>query len=503
MKLKVQSMFIIGLSMILFLAFLILVTRPMLIKDAVELDHHSIEMNMKSFKNYINREKDRLNRLSIDWAVWDDTYEFINGESTNYIERNLVSSNFPNLNIAYMLFFDNRTQYVYGKGVKPVDSELKDFIQNLILTNDYQEEAYIVRTPRGLAFVDVEKVFPSNGEGPSNGSFVTIRFIDKKFITLLEKELSINVIGYDHVSRITPPSNEIQTVNNHKLQGSLYLNEVNSGEYSQFVLEHNREYYLQKSAGINNLFITFLIMILLFIAVIYVLLDRLILSRVTTLSMQLRAIQKSKNISNRLSHSRNNKDEIYVLERAVNGMLYSLEESQDEIKRLAYQDFLTSLPNRYRLQHDFDFFVQSSEKIAVLFLDLDGFKGINDSFGHAAGNLLLIEVANRLTTLIDDEAGMVSRIGGDEFIILIQDKDRIELQEFGQLITKTISEPYTVNEMEMQITTSLGISQMPEDGHSFEELVNHADTAMYESKRNGKNQIAFYNNEEQIQLVFD
>lgn len=484
--------------MILFLAFLMLVTRPMLIKDAVQQDHHGIEMDLNMFKNYIDTEKDRLNRLSIDWAVWDDTYQFVNGKSTNYIERNLASSNFPNLNLAYMLFYDNKNHYVYGKGIDRVDTKLKDYIQNLIVTNDYQEEAFIARTPRGLAFVDVEEVYKSNGEGNSNGNFVAIRFIDETYLSFLENELSLNVIGYNRVSRVNPPPDEIQTVSNEKLHGTLYLNEVKAGEYSQFVLEHNRDYYLQKSADINNLFLTFLIMIFLFIAVLYVLLDRLILSRVTTLSMQLRAIQKSKNISYRLSHSRKSKDEIYVLERAVNEMLYSLEESQDEIKRLAYQDYLTSLPNRYRLQHDYDVFVESSEKIAVLFLDLDGFKGINDSFGHAAGNLLLIEVANRLKSVIDEETGMVSRIGGDEFIILIQNKNRSELEEFGKLITETISEPYLVNDMLMQITTSLGISQMPEDGLTFEELVNHADTAMYESKRNGKNQFAFYQNEKQV-----
>jgi diguanylate cyclase (GGDEF)-like protein len=185
-------------------------------------------------------------------------------------------------------------------------------------------------------------------------------------------------------------------------------------------------------------------------------------------------------------------DEIYILERTVNEMLFSLEESHGEIKRLAYHDYLTALPNRYRLQNDFDSFVQSSERIAILFLDLDGFKDVNDTYGHAAGNLLLKEVANRLTTIMVNESGMVSRIGGDEFIVLIQHRNRQELTELGDLITQSISKPYPINEMELQITTSLGISQLPEDGHTFEELVNHADSAMYDSKRNGKNQTAFY-----------
>jgi diguanylate cyclase (GGDEF)-like protein len=491
-KLKVQSMFIICLSMILFFTFLILVTRPLLMKNAVLLDQVKMENDMEMFENYIETEKEYLNRLSLNWAARDETYEFINNINQNYIERNLLGDAFENFEIAYMFFFDRNNKYIYGKGIEPINWEFKTSIQDLIKVHDYQENAFIVRTTRGLAFVDVEPVFRNNGKGISNGNFVMIRFIDKKFLTSVENELAIDLVKYDQVTRAKPPSYETRIVNDKELQGTLYLSEEKADEYSQFVLQHKREYYLEKSKSINELFVIFFTMILLFIFLIYVLLDHLIVSRVSRLSKQLRSIQKSKDISNRLSHSRKSKDEIYILERTVNEMLFSLEESHDEIKRLAYHDYLTLLPNRYRLQNDFDFFVESSERIAVLFLDLDGFKVINDTYGHAAGNLLLIEVANRLTAIMKNEPGMVSRIGGDEFIVLIRNKDRQELAVIGELITQTISEPYLINEMEMQITTSLGISQLPEDGHTFEELVNHADSAMYKSKRNGKNQTAFY-----------
>lgn len=493
-------MFIICLSMILFFTFLMLVTRPLLMKNAVQLDQVGMEMDMEMFENYIETEKDHLNRLSLNWAIRDDTYEFINNVNPKYIGRNLLGDTFENLEIGYIFFFDRNDQYLYGKGIDTIDWAFKQSIHEFIKTHEYQENAFIVRTTRGLAFVDVEPVFRSNGKGISNGNVVMIRFIDKSFLTSLEKELAIDLVKYDQVTRVKRPSYEIRNENDEKLQGTLYLTEAKVGEYSQFTLEHNREYFLEKSKSINELFVTFFIMILLIFFLIYVLLDRLIVSRVTTLSQQLREIQKTKDISNRLSYSRKSKDEIYILERTVNEMLFSLEESHDEIKRLAYHDYLTSLPNRYRLQNDFESFVQSSERIAVLFLDLDGFKAVNDTYGHASGNLILKEVANRLTTIMENESGMVSRIGGDEFIVLIQHKDRQELAEIGDLITQTISEPYHINEVEMQITTSLGISRLPEDGHTFEELVDHADSAMYESKRNGKNQTAFYSKQESSPL---
>lgn len=159
MKLKVQSMIIICLSMILFFTFLMLVTRPLLMKNAVQLDQVGMEMDMEMFENYIETEKDHLNRLSLNWAVRDDTYEFINNANQNYIEQNLVDDTFENLEIAYMFFFDKNDQYLFGKGKDTIDWAFKQSIHDLVNTNDYQKNAFIVRTTRGLAFVDVERVF--------------------------------------------------------------------------------------------------------------------------------------------------------------------------------------------------------------------------------------------------------------------------------------------------------------------------------------------------------
>ena len=97
-------MFIIGVSMILFLAFLMLVTRPLLIRDGDHLDRERLNLNMDMVENYFTSEKEQLNRLSLDWAIWDDSYEFIEGNDNNYIERNLMDATFGNLEIAYCYF---------------------------------------------------------------------------------------------------------------------------------------------------------------------------------------------------------------------------------------------------------------------------------------------------------------------------------------------------------------------------------------------------------------
>lgn len=494
MKLKVQTLLIIGTSMVLFLAFLMLVTRPLLIRDGDHLDRERLELKMDMVHNYFESQKEGLNRISLDWAVWDDTFEYVDGNDRNYVERNLMDATFDNLEIMYMLFYDKNNQYINGSGIEPIDSSMKQTMQTLIDNTKDQELPFLTSTPKGLALIDIEKIYPSNGEGPSNGKMVMIRLIEQPFFETLEMNLSLQLESFTQVTKQSSRLKDIQIISNKQLLGTLYIEEITAGKYIEVSMLQNRDYFLQKLESINNLFITFIVMILMIVLLIYISLDRLIVSRVTTLSGQLRDIQESKDGSTRLGYSRKNKDEIYVLEQTVNDMMQSLEESHDEIKRLAYLDFLTGLPNRFRLQRDFESFAQSSERLGTLFLDLDGFKAINDVYGHAAGDSLLQAVASRLTTLMQDTPGMVARIGGDEFIILVQHQQQEELSSFAQLITEVISEPYEIQGITMHITSSLGISQLPKDGQKFYELLNHADTAMYISKKNGKNQFTFYEN---------
>jgi diguanylate cyclase (GGDEF)-like protein len=276
------------------------------------------------------------------------------------------------------------------------------------------------------------------------------------------------------------------------MTGSVFIPVTTEDEFAQFVLFQNRDHYLQKSKSLEVVFFDLLVMVLLLIAIIYVLMDRLIVSRVTNLSMQLKDINQSKNGSIRLAHSRGNKDEIFLLERTTNELLESLEKSHLEIKRLAYHDYLTGLPNRFKLQMEFEKMVKSNQQFALFFLDLDGFKHINDGYGHTIGDMLLKEVASRLTTSIIHKHVLISRFGGDEFVILTQDLSLSELEALGDLVNEVISEPYEINGIIARITTSIGISQMPEDSKTFDQLIQHADQAMYDSKRNGKNQFAFY-----------
>jgi diguanylate cyclase (GGDEF)-like protein/PAS domain S-box-containing protein len=169
--------------------------------------------------------------------------------------------------------------------------------------------------------------------------------------------------------------------------------------------------------------------------------------------------------------------------------------SEQTIKFMAFYDTLTRLPNRNQFRNHLIEILhrQEDKKHAVLFLDLDRFKIINDTKGHSVGDIILQKVAGRLEKAVQSE-GLVSRQGGDEFIIVLEDVDKENASQVAKRILNEFSYPFEVNSEEFYVTTSIGISIYPMDGRDEETLIKNADTAMYQAKENGKNNYQFYSN---------
>lgn len=164
---------------------------------------------------------------------------------------------------------------------------------------------------------------------------------------------------------------------------------------------------------------------------------------------------------------------------------------------LAYYDSLTALPNRLMVINKLNKFLKDSDesdkKGAVIFVDLDNFKRVNDTLGHEYGDKLLQRVANKLKIVIGDNA-VVSRLGGDEFLILQHDiKNEDAVIKVCKRIISAFQNPIKINEQKIFTSVSLGISIYPKDGISTNSLLKNADTAMYKAKDLGKNRYEFYN----------
>ncbi|HHY72165.1 MAG TPA: EAL domain-containing protein [Bacillus bacterium] len=169
---------------------------------------------------------------------------------------------------------------------------------------------------------------------------------------------------------------------------------------------------------------------------------------------------------------------------------------EEKLKFQALYDDLTKLPNRTffnnQLNQTIQRAVDSNNRCAVIFLDLDRFKDVNDSLGHSIGDELLKATAIRLKEILENK-GIVTRYGGDEFAIILHDlKSNFDCIYIVNRIIKSFSKPFILNEFELFITPSIGISIYPNDGEDGESLVKFADSAMYYAKQDGKNTYKFY-----------
>jgi len=170
--------------------------------------------------------------------------------------------------------------------------------------------------------------------------------------------------------------------------------------------------------------------------------------------------------------------------------------SRKQLDYLAHYDSLTGLPNRNLLKDRLDMAVtiarRQKELLGVMFIDLDRFKNINDSLGHAAGDKLLKEAATRLTSIIRT-GDTVSRLGGDEFVVLFPNiRDASNLAELAIKLCDVLRAPYLIDGISMHVSASVGIAMYPNDGDNSTTLIKNADAAMYLAKEKGRNNYQFY-----------
>jgi len=190
----------------------------------------------------------------------------------------------------------------------------------------------------------------------------------------------------------------------------------------------------------------------------------------------------------------------------------SLAEANRELAQLALHDNLTRLPNRILLEDRLDQAIikatREDSKFALMFMDLDGFKAINDAFGHHIGDSLLIAVTERMREKVEGHHTL-ARLGGDEFVLLIEIEDPNDAAAVADTLVKAVERPFAISRYELVVSLSIGIAVFPGDGHDERELMFNADAAMYHTKNNGRNGYSFFQPsmntiaQNQLQLIND
>ncbi len=191
-----------------------------------------------------------------------------------------------------------------------------------------------------------------------------------------------------------------------------------------------------------------------------------------------------------------NLKEIKKLTDSFRDMASKAMEYMEELRKLAYYDPLTRLPNRTllrdRIENAIHFANRNNTRVAILFIDLDYFKTVNDTMGHEVGDRILVQVAQRLSSVFR-ETDTVARFGGDEFVAVIPDvKDIRDVIQVADRVLKLFDTPFNANDEDIYLSASVGIALYPDNGKSPTELIKNADMAMYRAKEEGKNSFAFF-----------
>jgi len=481
----------IGLTMAAFIILLFLFMRRVILNDAKLMDEESLETDRKRVESYIESEKMDLQRFNRDWAVWDDSYTFMQNRSEAYIGSNLIPETFENSAINLMVFINTKDEVIYANGYDLADGTELDLARSLQQVPKIIEEAengnglvIIEDSSFGSVMVAVDEILRSEGQGPSTGHLASGIFLNESFFNTMRNTLALDV----------------QVVN--KEAGDLKIQELDEKTLSSLLavsdgltleLKKERKYYQQKSSSMNGLFLALAIATIILVILVYYLMDMLVLSRISHLSVQLKDVDFDKAQSLEVENSRNVEDEITDLENSIQNMLSSLEKAHADVSKLAFFDQLTGLPNRFSLYKDFLKRIEKEQaSFSVLFFDLDGFKRINDLYGHNSGDEVLKQIGRRLNAKSLRKGSRLYRIGGDEFILISDTAEKTKLTGEITEVMAAIQKVFNLGKVTTSISASIGISFYPANARTLDDLLQYADVAMYAAKKNGKNNYVFY-----------
>ncbi|ADR33953.1 diguanylate cyclase/phosphodiesterase with extracellular sensor [Sulfuricurvum kujiense DSM 16994] len=346
-----------------------------------------------------------------------------------------------------------------------------------------------------------------DGEGKECIAHIEMsHYVSKPYFLSLSKDLGIDVSSQAAIPEgINPSSSDKNTILYDKEDHFNGITSIKTVDGKVYVIAALDKSTLQKLLNENRISFVILILAITFLTlwILKILFNRGVAQPLQALMNQIEKIERHDYSHSSIIHTG---DELEAISRSVRRLASTVNEregaliaSQKQLKYLSDTDPLTDLPNRrlfyVLLENCIEKAKHLNRRFGVIFLDLDQFKQVNDTFGHEIGDILLQEVALRLRqTLRDSE--ILARIGGDEFNILIEGFDGYEeIESIVKGILNSFDLPFLCQDHEIRTTASIGIAIYPEDGQSIHNLIKNADMAMYRSKDKGRNGYSFFTND--------
>lgn len=469
---------------------------------AVDKDVHRIEAGFKQRYN-------ALYAFTADWAAWDDSYEFVEDGNADYIDSNLISTTFVDTPLNLIAFYrpDGSSHWS-----RMMDLEQETDITStalppsgllpghpvLTVGEEGGGKAGLWATDHGPMILASHPILNSEGDGPSRGSLVMGLILTRDWLAELSEQIQIPFDAWQLGDNAIPA--DVRPIIRKLSPGKVFSQD-------RGLLEPTRVIYtilpdlsgkplliiratIDRSAfteSMTTLLITMGLLVLIGAAVLgimHYLLHRSVVAPLSVLTGHVVQLGETGDLHKQVSVENN--DELGLISREINKM-------QEKIARLAHYDLLTGLANRMLFMDRAEQALQQARReksnMGIVFIDLDRFKAVNDSYGHDAGDYLLQQVAKRLQSVVR-ASDTVARLGGDEFAITLHKvRGREEVAMICEKLVSEITPDMTYNGQVLQPACSIGACIFPDSATNVDTLLKCADEAMYTAKKSGSNQV--------------
>lgn len=495
----------------------------------VSIEKEEAADNMARITQALENEVSHLDNLNNDWATWDDTYNFIDNRSEDYIVSNLPDWIFHESGMDLIYIVNNNGEVVWGKIYDTALKKeifVKEIPQNMLpqnhslLIRDYRthdlslvKKRGLFNTEKGPLLISTELILTSKGKGPPKGYMIMGLFIDDKVINKIKDQTKVN---FEVIYLYNKPGVEAyKDVINELVESKLYIddNETNKDYYNLYRYYTDVEKdpsliikvdFPRKISGQGKKVITFATTYLILTGIIVLILIIILINKYALKPLQMVdkymvKIIKSNDFSIRINSKR--KDEIGIMANAFDFFVAKIEEQKQMLEDLSTIDGLTNIANRRKfdetIKSEWNRHKRFGSTITILLLDVDYFKLYNDFYGHQAGDECLKKICSVLSNHTKRAGELSARYGGEEFVLLYLNSEKQNILEICDHIKSDINKlniKHEKSKVSDRITVSIGIAiYKPKSDDKYIDFINNADKALYQAKEAGRNRAVLYN----------
>lgn len=500
------------------------IQRSVIYSSFMELEQNEAEENLRRIFYALDREVVHLDLLCRDWAVWDDSYEFMRSRSEVFIASNLNEETQRNNRLSLLAYCKPDGSVVWAQAMNPVSAEpiVFDFLAGGRIAREHpvfpsvSARTKICVTEHGPLLFSTREILRSDESGPSTGFLVMGRLLDQDTQDVLRQQTRI---PFEVVFPLAEDQTQCKSAGPGKMNGEnvTYATE-HSGDVIRICSAYRgedgrpifgvdyqfpREITKKGLASMRYAAILVVVSGALILAMLNFLLQIVVLRPVQRLTEHVTRLERGGDYSARLNMTR--ADEIGRLACGFDAMVQTVSERTEELKRanerltqLSLLDGLTGIPNRRMfdtyLKQEWRRAMREKTPLAVVLLDVDAFKHFNDRHGHQRGDACLVDVAAVLQQQIRRPADLAARYGGEEFVLVLPDTEAAGarlLAERIRLAVRDLRIEHGASDASSWVTVSLGVATMiprlEQGDYGMDALLEQADQALYAAKHQGRN----------------